>query len=687
MTAIPTPQYTDRDFDLALANLQSFVTQTRPDLLTDLTSGGLTTLLLELIARGIDITSFAVDSAINESFVPTMLRRDSALRFAASVGYTPRNASAASVTVQTATLPAAVTAAGGTISAGVLLTGPNGLEWYLEEDVTISISDTTATFTLEQKKFWSDTFSPTNKPDLKIKGRSGPVNAGDFEVYVGDPTNTANLWIQVDAIALELSATETYEATYDAQGRLIITFGDGLAGAIPDQEITVQYYTTQGADGNVPIGALSKQIAVTSGGNIYQVTITSTTAATGGQDQETLEELRVALPAHIRSGGRAITLKDFEHQAKQVPGILLAYADMRFSSYAGSVVDVNIWSSEEVTFTSESVIPSQQSQRTYVRPAQANTSQVQAVKARLAQRTMTGVLPTISNPAVSYVDIYLGDVYYDEGYNFRTVHQSITNRVVAAFEASNGFAIRLSSIYDAVSDTDGVLRNSIERIVYESNQPGKATGQIVMTSNPSDGDWIEINDGSNTYRFEFDDDSDLITSNAYAVTIANATHDTMANLVSIINSTIRNINAEKSSSATPTANLNQQLGGTLYNNAIAKSGSTITVTGMGGGTDTTTLTQEDFRTNTCLSAAADPYPPGTYAAGAPFTGSSSWQEGGIEPYYDLRDIETYRDRESRAFYNEALVVNNTIVYGYQAGLTQALVLRRLKFNLIADARE
>lgn len=685
---IPSPDYTARDFNTALAHLQAFVQQTRPDLLTDLTDGNLTTLLLELIARGVDITSYALDSSMLEAFVPTMLRRDSALRLADSVGYTPRNAAAATVVLTASTLPTEITAAGGTIAAGLVASGPNNLEWYLDAQATVPVSATEVSLTVSQKSFQSEQFSPTNTADQTVRVRTGPVNQNDFEVYVGDPTVPANLWTKVDSIELELSATNTYEVTYDEQGRLVVKFGDGVAGAIPGQSITINYFTTEGISGNVAANTIARNIAISSGGNTYSVQFVNAAAATGGQDQETLEELRVSIPAHIRSGGRAITLADFEHQAKQVPGILLSYADMRFSSYAGSVVDVNVWSSESVTFTSESDNPSAQSQTTYTRPAQANAAQVLAVKERIKNRTMTGVLPTISNPAVSYVDLYFGDVTYDSGYNFDATHQAITDAIVAAFQNSNGFIIKLADLSDAVNDVDGVLRAGLQRIVYESAQPAKASGTIVATANPSDGDWVEINDGTTTYRFEFDDDSSLVTSDAFSVTIGNSTHDTMSNLVQVINATIATLTASKSTSATPTVNINHLTGGTTYNNAITKSGSTLTVTGLANGTDTTTTVQEDFRLNTCITAAQDPWAPGTYTAGAPFVaGGSAWEDGGIEPYYDLRDIETFRDKESRDFYDEALVVNNTIVYDYVAGLTQALVLRRLNFNLIADTRD
>jgi predicted phage baseplate assembly protein len=105
-----------------------------------------------------------------------------------------------------------------------------------------------------------------------------------------------------------------------------ITLGDGKQGQIPPAgaEIVATSWRHGGgaAGNNVGPGAVKTMVSQIPG--IEKVT--NLRAATGGADEETLDEFIRQAPRHLRSSGRAVTDRDFEHLAESVNGVKKARA-------------------------------------------------------------------------------------------------------------------------------------------------------------------------------------------------------------------------------------------------------------------------------------------------------------------------------------------------------------------------
>jgi predicted phage baseplate assembly protein len=108
-----------------------------------------------------------------------------------------------------------------------------------------------------------------------------------------------------------------------------INFGDGISGAIPTllSEIRAEYTIGSGSLGNVPAASLttieyipglseSQTAAIQS-----VITVDNLAAAIGGADPESNDQIRVSAPAALRSGNRAVTLKDYADLALSVSGV------------------------------------------------------------------------------------------------------------------------------------------------------------------------------------------------------------------------------------------------------------------------------------------------------------------------------------------------------------------------------
>lgn len=136
------------------------------------------------------------------------------------------------------------------------------------------------------------------------------------------------------------------------------------------------------------------------------------------------------------------------------------------------------------------------------------------------------------------------------------------------------------------------VRNAVE--IIAGLKP--ARGTVTLSANPSDGDTITISDGTTSNVFEFDNDS-TITGDVL-VTIGVDAAATIANFITAVNTLgiwtrdstekvgVDPVRVDATAvSGSDAANLLQTRGGTIGNVTITKSGATITVTGMTGGSN------------------------------------------------------------------------------------------------------
>lgn len=208
-------------------------------------------------------------------------------------------------------------------------------------------------------------------------------------------------------------------------------------------------------------------------------------AATGGEDAESLTELRTTIPAYIRSQDRLVTLSDYQSQLTRVAGVALSYAELWVASYTGNVVNLYAWSAEPVTFFSQDDFGGTAS-ALYTRYTPISTATVRAIQQFVRDRTLLTVHHVVYQPDILWVDVYLGDVNYDGRYARAQVMTAITQAIVAVFQDSSGFAIRLSDLYRACENALGVNHFELLRITTGYRSEDSAPEELGATlANPS----------------------------------------------------------------------------------------------------------------------------------------------------------------------------------------------------------
>jgi hypothetical protein len=132
-------------------------------------------------------------------------------------------------------------------------------------------------------------------------------------------------WSEVASLYEASPSASVYTTFYQADGSTEVVFGDGIEGALlPTGQSNLQatYRVGSGAAGNVAQGALATLIDRPLGVS----GVTNPAAATGGQDPQSVDDIRANAPLSVLTLGRAVSIVDYENFARSFAGIAKAHA-------------------------------------------------------------------------------------------------------------------------------------------------------------------------------------------------------------------------------------------------------------------------------------------------------------------------------------------------------------------------
>jgi hypothetical protein len=154
--------------------------------------------------------------------------------------------------------------------------------------------------------------------------------------YVSAPTQSGSLssltvsangakWTGVTTLYDQAPTAQVYTKLNLPGGIAQVTFGDGVEGAtLPTgtNNIQASYRVGIGSVGNVAPGAITTLVDRPVGLS----GVTNPQAATGGQDAQSVEDIRTNAPLSVLTLGRAVSLADYQNFAATYPGIAKAAA-------------------------------------------------------------------------------------------------------------------------------------------------------------------------------------------------------------------------------------------------------------------------------------------------------------------------------------------------------------------------
>jgi len=291
--------------------------------------------LIHVFAWVLDAYYWTNELLLNEGFLFTCRRRSSLLLHLQQLGTTmlPPNAATANVTVT-------VESVDPTVGPGVTyLRSGFQLQATLPDDVLIfeMIDDSVALPGANQ------TVDIAVREQITI---GSPVSLGNsngrpFQTFLipsdsvlhNDIQQTIEIqvggvqWTEAN-LAYSGPLDQHYMVLWQADGRPLIVFGDGDAGAIPalGSNISAIYAEGGGIRGNkASEGTILQTVSAAPRG--YRLSVTNSEGASGGSDWETFERARRRGPIFWATQDRAVTAADYEALVLSVPGVAKVRAE------------------------------------------------------------------------------------------------------------------------------------------------------------------------------------------------------------------------------------------------------------------------------------------------------------------------------------------------------------------------
>ncbi|ABF39854.1 conserved hypothetical protein [Candidatus Koribacter versatilis Ellin345] len=228
-------------------------------------------------------------------------------------------------------------------------------------------------------------------------------------------------------------------------GNTTVLFGDGVEGTtLPtgQNNIRANYRIGSGSAGNVDAGTLTTLMDRPLGVN----GVTNPQSATGGQDPQTVADIRTDAPQSVLTLGRAVSIADYQSYASTFAGISKAYA---------------IW------------IPSGPGRGVFLTVAGVDGEALPASNPTLGYLTTS--LKNYGNPlipitAVSFFETLFGlsaDVKYDPAYDQPTVQAAVQSALTGEYSFANrdfGQSVSSDEIATVIQDVPGVIAVNVTEI-------------------------------------------------------------------------------------------------------------------------------------------------------------------------------------------------------------------------------
>ena len=295
----------------------------------------------ELFCAMGDNLSFYEDRCANENFLYTCTQRASALKFARFATYSVRQNTSAVATI-TFTVSGAGTISSGFTVGTQAVEGQDQKFYELAADVVCAGAGDYTGDCYEGSSFEEILGSSNGLAGQTFELIQAPVaynpnGTSSLEIWVKEGANPFEKWTAVNDFNSSSATDKHYQVFVDEQDFSEIKFGDGVNGKIPasgSDNIKAIGRTGGGVEGNQVGENLITEIISSPG---IVTAVTNASVPQGGDDKESIDELKVNIPAWIRTNDRYVTEDDYAAGAETVAGVASAKAVRGDSNYQMNV--------------------------------------------------------------------------------------------------------------------------------------------------------------------------------------------------------------------------------------------------------------------------------------------------------------------------------------------------------------
>lgn len=412
---------------------------------TDRDPGDFTMMLIDLWAYMGDVMHYYIDRAAGEAFIDTASQKESVLALANLFDYAPRTRSAARTTVYISNASSASV----TIPSGTVFVGDGGtsdLTFFSTQSLTISSGQQGSVVCQEGEKVTNYVLvsNATGQVGQNYTINDSKVIPSTVRVYVYEDGLNPTQWTRVASIDSMPTGMSGFSTYVDTEGFTRVVFGNRISGRVPPPgvKITVDYESTNGADGNIGVN----KIMSFRSNPVTGVSIASSTAATGGSNGESVESIKRSIKATIRTQARAVTLQDYVAMSLQLSGVYKAVAAYTPGGSGGSVsVNIIPYIDEYNAYTSNTI--------------SIDSDIALNVKTVLQAASMLGITVTVPTSVTVRPRTIAGTIYITPGYVASMVLDNVKNVIDNLFILENlefGKDIRIGNLYRVIHAIEGV---------------------------------------------------------------------------------------------------------------------------------------------------------------------------------------------------------------------------------------
>ena len=522
--------------------------------------------LLDVLAYNTYYTAFNANMVVNEAFLESATLRDNVVSLAKQIGYLPKSSvsptAVLNINADFSTqnnIPSIVKMPRGS----QFLTRINGTTYSFitAKDYVVGLnSQSVAEFQdveIKEGNYVIETFTFNSAIPQRFILQNSGIDTSTLKVTVRPTFNSTSVveYRLADNIIGFDGTSQVFFLQEGEDERYEIIFGDGILGKKLDSNnyIEVSYITTNGSAANAArvfsYGAvLEDQV----GGNDYAptITLTTTTAASGGESLETVDSIKRNAPKFFNTQNRAVTADDYESIIRR---IFPAIADI-------------------VCFGGEDASPPEYGKvKIVLKPSYATKLSAYTknlISTDLKKYAVVSVTPEIVDPSITYVELN-SNIYYNKSkttLNESELKASVINslttyRGTSDLEKFNG-RFKYSRIVGIIDATDeSITSNETEiklrkdfipvlntvtqyEICYQNvvksgcSNPSVQSSGFVVAGYPSDIVYLADDQKGNVYLYKIDPTTqNRFVLNAQQGTIDYGKGEVMLNRLNIIKGT------------------------------------------------------------------------------------------------------------------------------------------------------
>jgi len=467
---MPYTQVANLDFEDIKVALKEYI-RAQSDFTDYDFDGSVLSTLIDTLAYNTYYTAFNANLVVNELFIDSATLRDNVVAIAKQLGYRPKG-----ITSPTAYISFNVSYGTSTTDTELLLkkgTGfissfDNNIYQYITlEDVTGQVVNNVATFdNVEVREGTQILNTFTVNTSLKsqrfvLDNQNIDTNTIRVKVYPSG-SNFNESYLVADNILNVDSTSKVFFIEEIEDDRYEILLGDGVLGKKVDNgsRVEVSYITTSGPESNgvktfVFSGVIENPNGVSP--NAFSTAITNVEASTGGEDKESIKNIKRNAPKMYGTQDRAVTAQDYSAIIRKV---------------YPSISDIIIFGGEDQD------PPEYGKVFIVLKPTDASflTSLTkQEIIEDLKKYMVASVRPVIVDPSILFVELTSKVYYSGEATDLKPaqIRDKTINSVqsyldVSDIEKFNG-KFRFSKLVSVIDDADPAINSNLTEVTMRKD--------------------------------------------------------------------------------------------------------------------------------------------------------------------------------------------------------------------------